>query len=234
MEPWEIYRISRERLIELAAALSDEQVAAPLAPTPPWTVGDAYRHLAGVCADVLVKNFPGATMSGDAWTAAQIESRRDLHIDAVGAEWTNAAPALEEQIRAAGTAMCFLAFDAWTHLQDVRAAVGAPAIHDEPLVTSLAEYALATFRGFYAKSGAPPIRIVVDGDAYVLGAGDPNGSVEESPTLTLTTTAYELLRILFGRRSAQQVRDAGWTGGDPEAAVQALHIFDLQPADRHD
>ena len=130
--------------------------------------------------------------------------------------------------------MCVLAFDAWTHLQDVRAAVDAPAIHDEPLVTSLAEYALATFRGFYAKSGAPPIQIVVDGDAYVLGAVEGDAPPSITLTTTLTTTPYELLRILFGRRSVQQVRDAGWTGGDPEAAVQALHIFDHQPADRLD
>lgn len=126
--------------------------------------------------------------------------------------------------------MCFLAFDTWTHAQDVRAAVDAPAIHDEPLVTSLAEYALATFRGFYAKSAAPPIQIIVDGGAYVLGSGDDDAA----PSLTLETTSYELLRILFGRRSVDQVRAARWSGGDQEAAVQALHIFDHQPADRTD
>ncbi|MEO6122624.1 MAG: maleylpyruvate isomerase family mycothiol-dependent enzyme, partial [Ilumatobacteraceae bacterium] len=155
MEPWEIYRTSRGRLVQLAPTLTVEQLAAPLPATPPWTAEDAYRHLTGVCVDVLAKNFPGATLDGDAWTAAQIETRRDLDIDAVCAEWNEHAPAIEDQIKAAGTAMCFLAFDTWTHAQDVRAAVGAPAIHDEPLVTSLAEYALATFRGSYAKSGAP-------------------------------------------------------------------------------
>lgn len=126
--------------------------------------------------------------------------------------------------------MCFLAFDTWTHAEDVRAAVGAPTIHDEPLVTSLAEYALATFRGFYAKAAAPPIQIIVDGDAYVLGAGDDDAA----PSLTLETTSYELLRILFGRGSVDQVRAARWSGGDQEAAMQALHIFDHQPDDRTD
>lgn len=232
MEPSQIYLTSRERLVQLAPTLTAGQLATPLPATPPWTALDAYRHLAGVCVDVLAKNFPGAKMDGDAWTAAQIEARRDLGVDSVCAEWNEHAPALEEQIEQAGTAMCFLAFDVWTHAQDVRAAVGGEAIRDEELVTSLAEYALATFQKFYAKSGAPPIRIIVAGDEYVLGAREGDDGVP--PTLTLATTPYELLRILFGRRSADQVRAAGWSGGDPEQSVQAFHIFDHQPEDRTD
>jgi len=64
----------------------------------------------------------------------------------------------------------------------------------------------------------------------VLGSGDDDAA----PSLTLETTSYELLRILFGRGSVDQVRAARWSGGDQEAAVQALHIFDHQPDDRTD
>ncbi len=216
MELAEIYSTCRTRLTELGPTLSAEQLDARLPATPPWTVADGYRHLTGVCVDVLDGVMEGAGSAE--WTAAQLAQRSDRSIDQVCAEWNERGPQLEAQVAAAGTAMAFCAFDAWTHGQDIRAAVGVPAQPDDDLVVSLAEIAVSTFGRRYAGSGAPALRIVFAGTDHVLGDGDP--------ALTLNTTAYELLRIIFGRRSRSQIEEADWSGADPTAAIDALHLFD--------
>src|SRR4051812_31883819 len=117
MEAAEIYAACRGRLLDLAATLTSEQQAAPLAATPPWTVLDGYRHLAGVCADVLDGRMDGA--GSPEWTAAQLAARAGASIDEVCAEWSVRGPELEARVAAAGRAMAFTAFDVWTHEQDI-------------------------------------------------------------------------------------------------------------------
>jgi hypothetical protein len=68
------------------------------------------------------------------------------------------------------------------------------------------------------------VLILVDGESHVLGALGTDAEV------TLGTTAYELLRIIFGRRSASQIAAANWTG-DASSVISSLHIFDLPPID---
>jgi len=215
MDPSEIYAASRDRLLALGPTFDAAQVAAPLAATPPWTVLDGYRHLAGVCSNVL----DGVTEGGGtpAWTAAQLAARAGCSIGDVCAEWARRGPDLDARMAAAGRAMVFAAFDAWTHEQDIRAAVGLGRLRDDPAVPALAEMALATFAARYATSGAPTVEVVVDGTPHRLGDGEPDAS--------LATSSYEILRIIFGRRSRRQVEANVWTG-DHGAVVDALHLFD--------
>lgn len=207
-------------MLGLAPTLSAEQLAASLAATPPWTVLDGYRHLTGVCVDVLDGNMEGA--GSPDWTAAQLAVRAGLTIDDVCAEWSGRGPELDERVATAGQAMAFTAFDAWTHEQDIRAAVGLSGQRDDALVPALAALTLATFGGRYSSAGAPAVTVVVDGQPEVLGKGDP--------VATLETTAYELLRIVFGRRSEAQIAAAGWSG-DCAQPITAIHLFDPPPHD---
>ena len=215
MEPSDIYAACRGRLLALAPTLDAGRVAAPLAATPPWTVLDGYRHLAGVCSDVLDGLTDGA--GSPAWTAAQLAGRAGCTLADVCAEWARRGPDMDARIAAAGRAMAFAAFDAWTHEQDIRAAVGLAGQRDEPAVPALASLAMATFAARYGASGAPAVEVAVDGTPYRLGGGEPD--------VSLRTSSYEILRIVFGRRSRRQVEAADWTGPrDP--VVDALHLFD--------
>jgi uncharacterized protein (TIGR03083 family) len=135
----------------------------------------------------------------------------------VCAEWARRGPDLDTRIATAGGGMVFAAFDAWTHEQDIRAAVGLARPDDDPAVPTLAELALATFATRYASSGAPAVEIVVDGTPHRLGDGEPD--------VCLRTSSYEILRIIFGRRSRRQVDANDWTG-EHHAVVDALHLFD--------
>jgi len=220
MEPVEIYAACRARLLELAPSLSTDQLAASLAATPPWNVLDGYRHLTGVCVDVLDGNMEGA--GSPQWTDAQLAVRSEASIDEVCAEWSSRAAEIDERITVAGQAMAFMAFDAWTHEQDVRAAAGLGGVRDDALVPALAALTLATFGGRYSSAGAPAVTIVVDGASQVLGEGEP--------VATLDTTSYELLRIIFGRRSEAQIASAGWSG-ECAQPITAIHLFDPPPID---
>lgn len=120
--------------------------------------------------------------------------------------------------------MSFLAFDAWTHAQDVRAAAGLQCIRSETPVAVLASAALDVFSRVYPGKGGPTLSVVVDeADGFILGEGEP--------VVTLRTTAYELMRIVFGRRSRAQVEQADWSGDGIPEAIDALHLFDFPPID---
>jgi uncharacterized protein (TIGR03083 family) len=222
MGPGEIYLVSRTRLLDLAAELTPDELARALAPTPPWTVLDGYRHLAGVCADVLDGRLPPP---GDdaAWAAAQLAARADWGIDEVCAEWADRGPELDEVVAEAGRSMGFVALDCWTHEQDVRAAVGVGALHDDELLPGVLDLALGAFGRRYSKAGGPRLRLVIDGDERTIGVGEVGAQ--------LTTSAYELLRTIFGRRSAAQISAGAWSGPQVAEAQAAIHLFDLPATD---
>ena len=220
MEPSEIYSACRGRLLGIASSLSPSTVDAPLAATPPWTVVDGYRHLTGVCTDVLDGTLEGA--GSPPWTAAQLEARRDWSIDRVCAEWAARGPDLDVRVGEAGRGMVFVAFDAWTHEQDIRAASGLRGLRDDEAVAALAVMALTSFASRYASSGAPPVTVELDGVTHTLGEGRSDACLRTSP--------YELMRIIFGRRSRRQMEAADWTG-DGGPVMDALHLFDLPALD---
>jgi uncharacterized protein (TIGR03083 family) len=124
---------------------------------------------------------------------------------------------VDARLAAAGEALAFLVFDVWTHEQDIRAAVGHAGVRHDVHVPALASLALATFGPRYSGGGAPAISVLLDGQPHPLGQGEP--------AATLDTTPYELLRIIFGRRSDAQIAAAGWSG-DCATPIKAIHLFD--------
>jgi len=224
MGPAEMYATSRRRLLDLAPQLSDAQRSAPLAPTPPWTVTDGYRHLAGVCCDVLDGNMPGGgPLEAEAWTAAQLAARADWPIEQVCAQWSERGPDLDAMVEAAGPKMGFAALDAWTHEQDVRAAAGVGALHDDDLLPGLVALTVGAAGHFYTSQGGPTLRLVIDGQEQAVGEGEPGASLESS--------AYDLMRIVFGRRSQAQIEAAAWSGPQAAAAQRAITLFPAQTKD---
>ena len=215
MELFEVYLTCRSRLLDLAPTLSAPQLGAPLSATPPWVVADGYRHVTGVCADVLDGALEGA--GSPAWTAAQLAARAGRSIDDICGEWAERGPQLDARVRDAGTAMAFVVFDAWTHEQDIRAGAGRAGGRDELAVT-LAPLAAAAFNERYTTNGGVPLAVVMDGREHVLGSGAPVARLDTSP--------YELMRMIFGRRSRAQVEAAGWSG-DAGPAIGAISLFDF-------
>jgi uncharacterized protein (TIGR03083 family) len=216
-----VYVETRGRLLALAAGLADERADAAVPALPGWTVKDTYAHLTGGCADFLAGRMEGA--GSPAWTAKQVDDRAHLGLAEVCAEWSDRGPELDEWLLAKGqSAATFVAFDVWTHEQDVLGAVGLSGERDDDRLHYLVGTALAVFDRRFTEAGAPALCIKAESTELVLGKGKPSATVRASD--------YELLRILFGRRSLRQVEGADWDG-EPAPYVEHLHLFELPHAD---
>ena len=131
-----IYRETRGHLLELARTMDDEQPALPVPALPGWTVKDAYAHLTGLCADVLDGNMAGA---GDpAWTRRQVAERSGSDLAEICAEWAERGPELELWIEGREDPPMFVAYNVWSHEQDVMGALGLRGERDDERVQSLA------------------------------------------------------------------------------------------------
>ncbi|MCU1393776.1 MAG: hypothetical protein JWM34_2204 [Ilumatobacteraceae bacterium] len=221
VEPADVYTTARTRLLALASTADPAVHDAPLSPTPPWVFVDGYRHLTGVCANVLDGVLDNA--GTPEWTSAQLAERSSATLDEVCTEWAARGPELDARVAAAGRAMAFVAFDTWTHEQDIRAAAGVMGARDS-VADALATIALESFDARYTSLGAPALRLDLGDRTARLGVG--------TPALTLAVTPYEVLRMIFGRRSLAQMEAADWRGdGSRNDAIAALHLFDLPPID---
>jgi uncharacterized protein (TIGR03083 family) len=207
------YGSCRERITALVTDLTDDQAATPVAACPGWTVHDVVAHLVGSVADVLAGRMDG--VGSPAWTAAQVDARRDAPIAEMLAEWHAAAPQFEDTLRAIGGQLAALGVaDAWNHEQDLLGALGRPGSNDPAVELTAVEGYAPMVGGTWATAGVAPLRIQV-GDAHVL-------SGDGAPGATVTGTPYELARALAGRRTETQLRALIWDGdADPYVEVLA-------------
>ena len=217
----ELYPENRVRLLELADRLSRAQAGSPVPALPGWTVKDAYAHLTGLCVDVVEGRMDGA--GTPAWTARQVRDRADRSLGDVSAELAARGPTLDTWLANADDQQTvFVGYDVWNHHQDIRSAVGLAGERDDSQLAYLAASALAAFDRRFRDAAAPGLRVITDTGEWDLGDG--------APEATLYANDYEILRILFGRRSQEQIKSARWDGS-PEAYLDHLHLFELPTAD---
>jgi uncharacterized protein (TIGR03083 family) len=220
MDVADLYATTRSHLLDLAATLDDAQSRLEVPATPGWTVKDSYAHLAGLCADILDDRMEGA--GTPAANARQIAERADKTLTEVAAEWAERGPDLDAWIEEREEAPMFVAYDVWTHEQDILGALGEHGERSDERVQDLAAAALTAFSDRFVAESAPPLRVVGDEVETTLGEGDA--------TVTLNIDDYELMRMLFGRRSREQIHAADWDG-DETPFVNHLHLFPLPTRD---
>jgi uncharacterized protein (TIGR03083 family) len=212
-----LYRDGRERVLNLARALSAGQEQLPVPACPGWSVKDVYAHLAGVADDALAGRLEGR--GTDPWTARQVAARRDRGLGDVCEEWTRTGPMLDGRV-GPGTPPQLIV-DLCTHEQDIRGALERPGGRRAPQVRFSLEVLVGAFdRGWDAAH--PAVTVVADSGRWALGAG--------APVATLTASDFELFRAFMGRRSRRQFLALGWTG-DGAPFVDDLHAFTLPSED---
>ena len=201
-----LYRQSQEAILEL---VTEENKLLPVPATPGWDLRDVVAHLTGALIDLITGNTRHAP--SPAWTAGHVErfSQRDLFEiaflwrDAI--QWESAE--LFERL-----GVRFLP-DIVTHEFDVRGALGNTEDRDEERV-HVAFAGLAAFVDrAWRESGIPAVELVTGQDRIVIGDGDPRA--------TARGTAFELSRVLTGRRSPAQVRALDWSA-DPSPWLEHL------------
>jgi uncharacterized protein (TIGR03083 family) len=196
------YRQLRTRVVDLVRGCDVATLESTPPATPEWRIRDVLAHLSGVCADIVNGNLDGVTT--DPWTAAQVDTRRDWPVDRLLEEWEEQGTKVEGVIRRVPHVPdwnTFL-FDAATHEQDIRGALGLPGARDDEPIVFLVGNMVAGIGQRLLDAGAGSIRFDLDGEVIVAGEGEP--------ITTITTTRFELFRAATGRRSLAQVRAYAW------------------------
>jgi uncharacterized protein (TIGR03083 family) len=168
------YRDLRLRVIVLLRDRPDEVLEQIAPATPQWRVRDIVAHLGGVCDDIAHGNMDG--VATEPWTQTQVQKRREWSFDRVLDDWSEHASVVEPMLNGIGQPIGQMVFDAWTHEQDVRGALGEPGAREGAAVEIAWDW-------FVATNGSAGARVA-----------------------TVRASRYELLRAITGRRSRAQVR----------------------------
>jgi uncharacterized protein (TIGR03083 family) len=210
------YRSLREQLTDLLAEREAEELEQLAPATPEWRVRDVVSHMAGVCDDVLNGNMAGAP--SNAWTQAQVEKRLGWPFPRVVDDWTEHGTAVESFMNDIGNAMGQMVFDAWTHEQDVRGALGEPGGRDGATL----EIAFGWFVDANQAAATPdqPGTLLL-----VTEVGEARLGPHADATTTIRASRYEFLRSVTGRRSLRQVRSLDFDGTPPDEVLFNSEIF---------
>jgi len=210
----ETYASCRGRLLDLVEALPPGEAERAVPGTPGWTVRDVVAHLAGVAADVTAGRIDGA--GTPPWTARQIAERAGVPIAEIAREWRRLGPSVDPVVAAAPR----IAFDALVHEQDVRCALGLTGPGDHDAADAAVQIVIDGLGRRLERTGGPALRLVAGETEWIIGPGRPAASVR--------LPFGELFRVLFGRRSAAQVRAYSWDG-DPTPYLPLLSVFGPLP-----
>jgi uncharacterized protein (TIGR03083 family) len=212
------YGALRGRVTELVREADPERLERAAPAAPEWRVRDVVAHLSGIAADINAGNLDG--VATDAWTARQVDARRDWSIDEILDEWDTEASKVEAIMATLPVvAVGQMTMDAATHEQDIRGGLERPgARHCDAIAVGL-DWAVPMLTSTVDPAGAT-LRIETGGGSHTVGTGDRQFAVRAD--------RYELFRTMTGRRSADQIRAFEWDG-DAAPELLVLPIFTPRP-----
>ena len=217
------YAAARARVRSLLDGCDDAAAATVVPSCPAWTVRDLCAHLVGVPAALVARDNPP---KGDnqPWVDRLVAERADRSVGELLDEWDAVGPAFEGLMRKLPLAFGGLVYDAVAHEHDLRGALGRPGDRDADGVLASLDVLVAMVERDLAANGPTPgtLRFRAGEREWVVGAGDP--------TVSLTTTPFELMRLLGSRRSRDQILAAPWDG-NVEPFVPALAHMPLPGRD---
>jgi uncharacterized protein (TIGR03083 family) len=210
-----LYAATRERVTTMVRELDDAALRTPVRACPGWTVHDVVAHFAGAVTDALAGRLEG--VGGDAWTAAQVEARRDVPVADMLDEWAGASPQFEDALRAIGPPLAGTAVsDAFQHEQDIRGTLDLQGGRDLDLMLASIESYATGLGPRLQQRGLAPLRLEAGAHEFMAGDGEPGATVIAEP--------FELTRALGGRRTVEEVRRLHWDG-DAEPYVPLVSAY---------
>jgi len=209
-----LYRDTREPLADLVAGLDSGALSAAVPACPGWAVRDVLAHLTAIPEDAIAGRLTG--IPDEEFTAGQVARFADVSVPEILERWSASAPQFEEVVQAFWIWPAVI--DVASHEQDIRGALGLPGARECAAIRQttprLVSWLDLTVR----------LRIVTEHDEYLAGGA------EGEPSLTLTTTEFELFRSRMGRRSPAQLAAMDWSA-DPSAVLGHLVVFGPATAD---
>jgi uncharacterized protein (TIGR03083 family) len=236
---WRAAWTYEEGLTELRGLLEGIDEAALLVTvpaTPDWNVAQLVAHLAGVAEDSARGQYfagamdawqnPELARARDDWTAGHVQTHtaraRELLLGDVDHHGSRLVSALRRGDGPFAEAPPWLVVasvgDIAVHLADLREALGLPPDETGPVAAS----GFGLYRDWLhqrlVQSGLPALRLSDGRREWLLGEGELVASV--------TVDAYELFRMVSGRRSARQIAGYAWTG-DPAPYLPVISPYPL-------
>lgn len=234
-----LYELGVAQLVALVESLAEEDLARVVPSCPDWTVGDLVAHLVGVAEDSVAGRFydaaleawtdPALAEARERWTAGHVTRHvsrdregllrdADVHLRAlVTALRLGHNPVPGAPVWGPGAPVTDLA----AHLADLREALDLPADESGPVL----RFGFDSYRDWLGlrlrRRGLPALEVSIGKKSWVVGKGDPAGSVGGS--------AYELFRVFSGRRSAEAITGLAWTT-DPTPYLPVIAPYPLAEA----
>ena len=218
----EEYAAARASVRSLLTDLDGAAAATVVPACPDWTVHDLCAHLVGVPAALVVRDNPPPG-DNQPWVDRQVAERADRTVVELLDEWDAVGPGFEALMRKLPHAFGGLVYDAVAHEHDLRGALGRPGERDAAGVWASLDVMVPMVERDMAAAPTPgSIRLRADDREWLVGGGDP--------AVSLTTTPFELMRLLGSRRSREQILAAPWDG-DVEPFVAVLAHMPLPAQD---
>jgi len=192
-DPGATYRSVRVRLSRLLDELPSSAAHTPVDACPGWDVHDVVAHLVGIVDDALAGRLSGPP--DEEQTTDQVARSADVPVARLVERWNEQATEFEAAVTA--FEIWPAAIDAVTHELDIAAALGRDDTRDHPDVRTVARRLLAD------RDTGTTLQFVV-GDEVLATFGD-------TPPHSVRCTAFEVTRIVLGRRAASQVLAMDWT-----------------------
>jgi uncharacterized protein (TIGR03083 family) len=214
----QIYGALRGRVTQLVRESDDEQLERLAPAAPDWRVRDLVAHLSGITADINAGNLDG--VATDAWTARQVDTRRDWSIDDLLDEWDTEASKVEAIMSTLPEmAVSQMTMDATTHEHDIRGALERPGGRDSDAMAIGFEWGAQMLAG-PVDDADTTLRLATEKGMQTVGSGDRRIGVRAA--------RFDLVRAMTGRRSVDQMLAFDWDGeAAPELLV--LGIFTPRP-----
>jgi uncharacterized protein (TIGR03083 family) len=212
---------------------------APVGACPGWSVRDVVAHHTGVVVDLTTGNLGEFATFGrlldqwhdadvardrDAMTARQVRERQSRTMHELVAEWRTATQELVPMLRGESAfppsvppfAASVVVNDVVVHEGDVRAALGlGRAPECAALALTLRAYAFSLEHRI-RDQGLPALVLAYAGKELTLGEGAVGGRV--------AADRYELVRVMAGRRTADEIRALPWEG-DPTPYLPVMSEY---------
>jgi uncharacterized protein (TIGR03083 family) len=214
----QIYSALRGRVCELVREADEEQLERLAPAAPEWRVRDLVAHLSGITADINAGNLDG--VATDAWTARQVDARRDWTIEQILEEWDTEAAKVEPLMSSfPEAAIGQMLTDAVTHEHDIRGGLERPGARDSDAMALAFDWGVPGL-AMTVEPADVTLRVDTDAGSATVGSGTRH--------IGLRVDWFDLFRAMTGRRSIDQMRDFGWESEvAPELLV--LGIFTPRP-----
>jgi len=187
------YESTRDRIIAVALAASDGELAVRVPSCPEWTAHDLVAH----CAAIPIALTTGAGPTGDiqSWLDGLVVARREAPVSELVEQWRACGEAVRPIVEGSAGR---LVVDVLTHEHDLRGALGRPGDRDTPELRAGLQLFADLLAGSVATEGLAPFAVECpDGTAARTGDGEPGW--------TLLVEPWEASRVLGSRRTAAEV-----------------------------